>query len=656
LGSACGAWGTTLRIVSYNIDCADQNSDSNITGRTHSLPTVIEAIGLHHISTNAQQVDVLGLEELNSTTLSNFVAQLNSIYGAGTYTFEPTTDPNLGGGPDGLIYNPSTVQVVSARALPTGQTVLLESGGTYTNAHSAGGGTNGVARGPMVYQLRPLGYGARHDFYMYVSHARDGSDDYQGDARYAEAQEVRSDAKYNLPVGAHIMYSGDWNLYTGSYENAYRCLTGQTTSDGINWSDTSAVWANTNPTQGYDPTSKTTPPTTTTWGNGFRDNAPYLYSWATYSLSSRIDIQLLNGPMFGVYNRQGGVQLAPDTSDRFDSTNFPSAKYPYAFEVFGNNGTTPLGSSSLAFLNHSLDELTNAVPNARTVYGDLEESGGGNGFTGSDHYPIVGDYNVVPAPPVPSIKVAPLANFPGQTDLTVISVNGTDARVFFDGSKSYDPDGATFVYSWFEGTNLFSENVVASRVLAVGTHEIKLLLDDTLPGGTNSASVTVEVITPCGGVGIVAGLVNNSTLPANRQHPLLASLSAACTSFEQGNVNVGINQLQAFQNKVRAQVASLDPTLADQLIQAAQQILDAFGAARGGRPGTRLQPVARRSNGKMHIEFSGTSGNVWLVQASTNLQEWQTIGIAVDPGDGSFQYEDSAASTVPNRFYRIVSP
>ena len=49
-------WGSTLRIVSYNIDCADQASDNNITGPTHSLPTVIQALGLHHLGTNAQMV------------------------------------------------------------------------------------------------------------------------------------------------------------------------------------------------------------------------------------------------------------------------------------------------------------------------------------------------------------------------------------------------------------------------------------------------------------------------------------------------------------------------------------------------------------------------------------------------------------------------
>ncbi|MFL6568262.1 MAG: hypothetical protein ACJ8LI_03775, partial [Chthoniobacterales bacterium] len=162
----------TLRVVSYNIDCYDQSSDNNITGPTHSLPTVIQAIGLHHLGLNAQPVDVLGLEELTSTSLANLVAQLNAIYGAGTYAADSTADPRTGGGADGLIYNTKTVQVVSARALKIGTTVLLQANGTYTDAFSPGGGTNGVTRAPLVYEIRPISYGAADDFYLYVSHAR----------------------------------------------------------------------------------------------------------------------------------------------------------------------------------------------------------------------------------------------------------------------------------------------------------------------------------------------------------------------------------------------------------------------------------------------------------------------------------------------------
>lgn len=402
--TSCQAQAKTLRIVSYNIDCADQGSDNNITNAaTRSIPTVIRAIGLHHLGTNAQPADVITLEELKASTLTNLAAQLTNFYGAGTYTNENTTDPNTGGGPDGIVYNRQTVQVISARAMLTGQNVLLQSNGTYAAAYSPGGGVNGVTRAPMVYQIRPVGYGAAYDFYLYVSHARSTSDDSVGDARYAEAQAVRSDAKYKLPAGAHILYAGDWNLFNGSSENAYKCLTGQITSDGIDWSDGSAVWGNTNQTQAYDPTSETSPPTTNSWANVAGDNANYLYNDSTAHLTSRIDIQLMNAPMFAAYNPNGGVQLAPDTADPYDSSGFPSSQYPYAFETFGNNGSVPQNGVTTNTANHSLDDLTNATPSAATVYTDIQLIGSGTNFTGSDHYPIFSDYNIVVPPPITPI-------------------------------------------------------------------------------------------------------------------------------------------------------------------------------------------------------------------------------------------------------------
>jgi hypothetical protein len=420
-----------LRIVCYNIDCEDRGSDGNITNSTHSLPTVVLAIGLHHLGTNAQPADVMSCEELNPTTLSNFVVQLNLIYGAGTYAYDTTMDTNTGGGPDGLIYRTNSVSVVSARSLRYGQTVLLQSNGTYISAHSPGGGVNGVTRSPMLYRLRPVGFGTNSDFYFYVSHARSTSDDAVGDARYAEAQEVRSDAKYNLPAGSHILYGGDWNLFNGSYENAYKCLTGQTTSDGINWSDTSAIWANTNQTQGFDPMSKTTPPTTVTWTNNVVDNASYLYAYSTASLGSRIDMQLPNALMFAAYNSQGGVQLAPDTADPFDPSNFPAAQYPYAFETFGNDGSTTLSSPSTSSSNHSLNDLASTTPSAATVYTDLLEAGTGSGstFVGSDHYPIVGDYCVVSPPSTTPGLGSPVVIINNQIQFTITGAAGDNYAI-----------------------------------------------------------------------------------------------------------------------------------------------------------------------------------------------------------------------------------
>jgi len=45
-------------------------------------------------------------------------------------------------------------------------------------------------------------------------------------------------------------------------------------------------------------------------------------------------------------------------------------------------------------------------------------------------------------------------------------------------------------------------------------------------------------------------------------------------SFKRGNVDSGINQLKAFQNKVAAQVARIDAALAGELIDRAQRIIE----------------------------------------------------------------------------------
>ena len=209
------------------------------------------------------------------------------------------------------------------------------------------------------------------------------------------AQEVRSDAKYNLPADAHIIYSGDWNLFNGSNENAYKCLTGQTTSDGINWSDNGAIWANTKSTQGYDPTSKVSPPTTTSWTSTASDGAArYLYTGDTqagmYTNSTRYDIQLVSSSMLS----SPGLQLEPDTSDPFDALNFPSSQYPYAFEDVRQQRLDATGRVATSPTNNSLQDLANAS----TVLGDIQQFGSGSNSTGSDHYPIVGDYALVGVP------------------------------------------------------------------------------------------------------------------------------------------------------------------------------------------------------------------------------------------------------------------
>jgi len=162
----------------------------------------------------------------------------------------------------------------------------------------------------------------------------------------------------------------------------------------------------------------------------------------------------------------------------------------------------------------------------------------------------------------------------------------------------------------------------------------------------------VEVITPAQAVERLVALVNSG---APRPHPLIATLSAAIAAIDRSNPTAAINQLQAFQNKVRAQVSPLDPELAETFIQAAQQIIDALSAGPGKAHG-KITQVSRKVDGKTRLKGEAAPGALYLIEASTNLVDWEKIGVADEYGPGEFEFEDPDAARLPARFYRIVSP
>jgi hypothetical protein len=90
----------------------------------------------------------------------------------------------------------------------------------------------------------------------------------------------------------------------------------------------------------------------------------------------------------------------------------------------------------------------------------------------------------------------------------------------------------------------------------------------------STASIVVEVISPCEAVEQLIAKVNNADLGRKNKRPLIASLKATCASYERGNCNSASSQLKAFQNKVRAQITRLNPAAATDLINMAQMILD----------------------------------------------------------------------------------
>jgi hypothetical protein len=118
---------------------------------------------------------------------------------------------------------------------------------------------------------------------------------------------------------------------------------------------------------------------------------------------------------------------------------------------------------------------------------------------------------------------------------------------------------------------------VVTNCLALGCHSVVLSVSDGR--SVSRCETNLCVISGCDAVEQCIVLVDGTAIARRSKRPLIASLKAACVSFEQGDFVSGLNQLESFQKKVNAQVATAYPAEAAALIECAQQIIDAITCA-----------------------------------------------------------------------------
>ena len=455
----------TVRVVCYNIQDDVSNGFTTptcgliapFTGSGGSFTTnctgsvtnggVLEGIGEEIIAGDpAQPIDVLALEETsgNSVTVQPIVSGLNAFYAYYTNparyamsSLQLTDTGGEGGGPNALVYNTNTLQ-------------LLASVGVGTPSGS------GEARQVGRYLFAPAGVAtnALNLFYVYVSHYKAESDTNSENRRYIEAMTIRNDEASNLPANSRVLYVGDYNPDDNSGEPGYQTICSNSAPNGIKQG------------QGVDPLNilwgpYTDAATNIDWSDSTTNHAIlFMLSEEGYELRYRDDLQIMTSNVY--YDVAGGLQYIQGS-----------------YHSFGNNGSFVYGSSVNTSGNTALNDLDPVLTNLYKLSAAvlLEDLTGA-----SDHLPIVADYTI----PLP--VTAPVASF------TAGPTNGVAPLIvaFTDTST-----GTPTIWAWTFGDSGTSTSQNPSHTYtAPGTYTVRLIASNAGGSSTNTQVNLITALTP----------------------------------------------------------------------------------------------------------------------------------------------------------------
>ncbi len=409
-----------LRIVTYNT-LTGQATGGTQTARLPYSSTILEAIGLEAESGIAKPIDVLILQEQFSMEIStqSFVDVLNDLYDPINRTMYARSQVNGavssfngGGGRPGLVYNTQSVQLLSELAFGTVGTGDLQ------------------PRSSLRYKLRPVGYDASADFYVYNDHYRSDN----ATSRLIEATSVRDNSDA-LGEGTHAIYAGDFNI-TSSNIGMYQELISSGNGQAFDPINTPGVWSNNQFISGNDIRH------VHTQSPAVSGDPINLEGGASAGMDDRFDFQLVTGEFLD----DEGLSYIPGS-----------------YHAFGNNGT------------HTIDSrITTGTGASPTVLDAL--------WNNSDHIPVAADYQL-PASMMASIASVPANVMLGATVGIDVFVQNIANVLAASGADELD-------YTISVAGSLLGS--ASGSILALAGVDTKQIFLDTSTAGLRTGTVTVS--------------------------------------------------------------------------------------------------------------------------------------------------------------------
>lgn len=181
-----------------------------------------------------------------------------------------------------------------------------------------------------------------------------------------------------------------------------------------------------------------------------------------------------------------------------------------------------------------------------------------------------------PTAPIAHIALSPQVNVPGNPHPFVVACEGEAAQVTLDGRGSSDPENDPLTYSWFVtgSATPFATTSTADATARVGVHSVTLVVSDGQSADT--ATLVFEVIGPAQAAAQIDLVLDTSGMSRKFKQPLETSLQTAVRSLASGNTKLALGELEAFRNKVQAQITATHGDVADRLLAATDALIAAL--------------------------------------------------------------------------------